>query len=450
MHFLLERLKKLTPSAMLVCGFAALILFGAVLLMLPVSSASGENTPFLTSLFTSTSAVCVTGLVVVDTGSYWSSFGQIVILCLIQIGGLGFMSLTTIFLVWAGRKITLRSRIILSSSLNADSVSGMVRFVKYIILFTLSVEIIGAALLSFAFVPAYGFKTGVLRAIFHAVSAFCNAGFDNLGAGTSLMPFATNILVNLVICALIVIGGLGFAVMMDILSKRKFAYYETHTKLVLCVTGILISLGTLLFFIIEYNNPGTMQGVPLFGKVLESLFLSVTTRTAGFNTVDMGMLNGASKFLAILLMFIGGSPGSTAGGVKTTTFSMLFFVMLSTLRGRDDACVFGRTIKSSTIKKAITVILLGFIWIVLCVLILSASDRGIDLADLIFETVSAFGTVGLSTGITSSVSAVGRVVLIATMFVGRVGLTTAVYAIIQKGKEQVQSYRFPDGNISIG
>lgn len=450
MPTLIKKLKKFDPPLILAVGFASLALLGALLLMFPISSAGGVYTPFLTCLFTATSAVCVTGLTVVETGTYWSAFGKFIIIALIQIGGLGFMSLATVFLVLAGRKISLRNHMILGSSLNTEGISGLVHFVKYVVVFTVGVELVGAVLLSFAFVPVYGFRLGVVYSLFHSISAFCNAGFDVLGTGTSLAPFATNVWINLIICALIIIGGLGFAVVMDIFSKKRFSYFEVHTKLVLCISGVLLSVGTLLFFFWEYNNPGTMASVPLFGKFLESFFLSVTTRTAGFANLNMSALTGASKFLAILFMFIGGSPGSTAGGVKTTTFSMLFFVMFSTLKGCDEATVFSRTIKESTIRKSITVILLAFLWCVACVFVLSTTEPVIEISDLIFETVSAVGTVGLSTGITSLLSPVGRILMILSMFVGRVGITTVVYALFRKGTAQIQTYKFPDADISIG
>ena len=446
------QLKRMTHPQILVIGFAALIITGALLLMLPIATTDGQGASFLTALFTSTSAVCVTGLVVVDTGTYWATFGQVVILLLIQIGGLGFMAMATMLFLITGKKISMKSRMLLKTSFSADSLEGIIRYVKYVIFFTLTVEAIGAVLLCGVFIPAYGVERGIFMSVFHAVSAFCNAGFDIMGGGgVGFMPFVTNVLLNLVIVCLIVIGGIGFAVAMDVISKRKFSQYEFNTKIVLIATGFLILFGTVSVFISEYNNPNTIGDLPFFGKVLASVFTSVTPRTAGFNTVSIGSLHSFTKMIIMLLMFIGGSPGSTAGGVKTTSFSVFILAMFRTIQGYDEIRVYQRRINSSVIKKAMAITMLGIIWILTATTVLYVCERQISLGNLMFEVVSAFGTVGLSTGITSSLSSVSKVVLILTMFFGRVGIMTVAYAInrFNEMRNTMGSYKYPDGNLLL-
>ncbi|MFA0814344.1 MAG: TrkH family potassium uptake protein [Anaerofustis sp.] len=445
------QMKRMTHPQILVIGFAALIITGALLLMLPIATTDGQGASFLTGLFTSTSAVCVTGLVVVDTGTYWTTFGQIIILLLIQIGGLGFMAMATLLFLITGKKITVKNRMLLKTSFSADSLEGIIRYVKYVMLFTLTVEMIGAVLLCGVFIPAYGVKHGIFMSVFHAVSAFCNAGFDIVGGGVGFMPFVTNVLLNLVICSLIVIGGIGFAVAMDVISKKRFCQFEFNTKIVLIATGFLILFGTVTVFISEYNNPETMGDLPFFGKVLASLFTSITPRTAGFNTVDVGSLHSFTKMVIMLLMFIGGSPGSTAGGVKTTSFSVFILAMVRTIQGYDEIRVYQRRINSSVIKKAMAITMLGIIWVLTATTVLYICEQQIPLGNLMFEVISAFGTVGLSTGITASLSAVSKVTLILTMFFGRVGLITVAYAInrFNELRNTMGSYKYPDGNLLL-
>ncbi len=328
--------KQLNPAQILVLGFAFIIVLGALILTTPFVTNSGESIGFLKALFTATSAVCVTGLVVVDTGTFWNMGGQIVILILIQIGGLGIMTMATSVALIIGRKISLRSRLIMQEALNQFTLSGVVKLTKYIILMTLFIEGVGAALLATKFVPIYGLEKGIFYGIFHSISAFCNAGFDIMGGGRSLTQYVDNLSVNIIIMSLIILGGLGFTVIMDVVKVKKFKKFSLHSKIVLIMTAALLSIGFVFFFLVEFNNPETLGELSLKGKLTGAMFQSVTTRTAGFNTIDLSQMHDSSKLLSILLMFIGGSPGSTAGGMKTTTVALVVLVVLSVIKGRDD------------------------------------------------------------------------------------------------------------------
>lgn len=444
-----RRFKKnhFSPPQILVIGFGLLILIGAVLLSMPFSSASGIRTNFLTAIFTATSAVCVTGLVVVDTANHWSPLGQGIILFLIQIGGLGFMTMTTLIFLLAGKRITIKERLIIRDSLSSNTLEGIVRFVKYILLFTLIMESLGALLLLTVFIPEYGWLKGGAMAVFHSISAFCNAGFDIVGDFRSLTPYVNNPMVNLVVSTLIVAGGLGFTVVHDLVEKRKWKLLRLHSKVVLTMTGFLIVIGMLLYIFLEWNN--TMKELPFVGVGLSSLFMSVTPRTAGFNTLDIASLTSGAIFLTILLMFIGGSPGSTAGGVKTTTIGVLIFTLISVLKGRKESEVFGRTINMDIVRRALSITMIGIILLIVDVMILSVTETA-NLTELIFEAVSAFGTVGLSMGITPELTSIGRILIMLTMFVGRVGPLTVAFAIseMQSAKES-GIFRYPDGNVIV-
>ena len=310
--------KTLKPAQILVLSFGGMILLGAFLLMLPISSQTNQVTSFIDALFTATSAVCVTGLVVVDTGTYWSVFGKTIILLLIQIGGLGFMTMTTSIAIILGKRIGLRNRMIMQEALNQFSISGVIRLTKYVIMATFSVELIGAFLLSTRFVPLYGLKNGFYYSVFHSVSAFCNAGFDIIGGYRSLTPFARDPIVNIVIMALIVLGGLGFAVIADLSTFKTYRKLSLHTKLVLLMTVSLILFGFVMIFTLEFNNPNSIGEYTLSEKIVASMFHAITPRTAGFNTLDLSQMTVPARFITMILMFIGGSPGSTAGGIKTS------------------------------------------------------------------------------------------------------------------------------------
>ncbi|NHM26092.1 Trk family potassium uptake protein [Desulfofundulus sp. TPOSR] len=436
---------KLSPPQVLVLGFATLILAGALVLMLPVSSRSGQVTDFLTALFTATSAVCVTGLVVVDTGTYWSTFGQAVILALIQIGGLGFMSMATFFFILMGRRIGLKERLIIQESLNQLRVAGVVRLVRAVLLFTVLTEGFFALVLSLRFYFDYGFPRCLWLGIFHAVSAFNNAGFDLMGDFRSLTGYVSDPVVTLSVTTLIILGGLGFSTVMELYNYPRTRRLSVHTRLVLRVTGGLILCGALLFGLLEWGH--ILRDLPLSGKILASYFQSVTPRTAGFNTVDIGHLNAATQFLIITLMFIGASPGSTGGGIKTTTFALLGITLWSLSEGKEDVEIFRRRIPPWQVYKALSVTLWAILLVSTVTLLLCVTEGGNFLAAL-FETVSAFGTVGLSMGLTPDLTPLGRVAIIFTMFAGRLGPLTLAYAFAQRRRKT--AIRYPEEKIMVG
>lgn len=442
-----------SPTEILIAGFALVILVGAVLLTLPIATQSGVSASFVNALFTSTSSVCVTGLVVVDTGTYWSVFGKVVIICLIQVGGLGFMSFATMFFVLAGKKITIKDRLLIQSSINMDSLSGIVKFAKYIFYSAFIIEAIGALLLGLVFVPEFGFLKGIGFSIFHSISSFCNAGFDLMGNYASLTKYVDNFIVNFVICLLIILGGLGFAVTSDLIFVRKFRKMSMHSKFVLVTTGILLIVGFVFFFIFEFNNPKTMGNLPLHGKFLASMFQSVTPRTAGSNTVDIAGLTAPSIFLTMILMFVGASPGSTGGGVKTTTMGIIIMTVGSVLRGKKDVVAFKRTISGSLIRRSISILIIASGLIIIMIFILLCTEPGASFEAVIFEVLSAFGTVGLSMGLTPNLTIEGKLAISLTMFIGRLGPLTIAYAISQSekhSKENIGTFKLPEGNIMIG
>lgn len=438
---------RLSPPQVLVLGFAGVILSGAFLLMLPAASRAGTPTDFLTALFTATSATCVTGLVVVDTATHWSTFGQVVILALIQVGGLGFMSMATFFFILMGKRIGLKERLIIQESLNQLRVSGVVRLVRAILLFTFSLEAFFALILAARFYADFGFPRCLWMGVFHAVSAFNNAGFDLMGNFRSLTGYVSDPVVNLSVTTLIILGGLGFAVAMELLGYFQFPRrrLSLHARLVLRVTFLLIAGGALVFGVLEWHN--TLRDLPLQGKMLASYFQAVTPRTAGFNTVDIGQLKPATQFFLIVLMFIGASPGSTGGGIKTATFALLVLTVWSIARGKEDVELFRRRIPHYQVYKALAVVLLSIGTVTLVALLLSITEGGSFLA-ILFETVSAFGTVGLSTGITPQLSPAGKLLIILTMFGGRLGPLTLVYALAQRRRKT--TIRYPEEKIIVG
>ncbi len=440
---------RLEPPQVLVLGFAAIILVGALLLSLPAATASGQSAGFLDALFTATSAVAVTGLVVVDTGTYWSVFGKTVILLLIQTGGLGFMTVATMVFLVLGRKINLRERLIIQEQLNQFTLQGLVRLTKYIILGTLLIESAGAALLSIRFVPQHGFMKGLYFSIFHAVSAFCNAGFDITGGYRSFTPYVDDALVSGVILVLLVLGGLGFTVVAEILQTKKFRKLSLHTKMVLTITGVLLLFGTLYIFVFEYSNAATLAGLSLKGKLLASLFHSATPRTAGFNTLPTGQLRNPTKVLNIVFMFIGGSPGSTAGGIKTTTAGLLVWTVISVVKGREDTEVFRRRVSKEMVYRALSVTIISMTLVMVTTTILTVSEP-VPFMDAFFESTSAFGTVGLSTGITPDLSATGKIAVIITMFTGRLGPLTIAFALAQRQRNNRGRLRYPEEKILVG
>lgn len=446
MQFTLKNKIKLNGVQILALGFIALIIIGAVILSLPISSRNGEPTNFLDAIFTSTSAVCVTGLITLDTSTHWSTFGQTIIMTLIEIGGLGFMSFAVLISLILGKKITLRERLVMQEAMNTFSIQGLVRMVKYVLIFTVSVQFFGALLISTQFVPEYGIGKGVFYSIFHSISAFCNAGFDLFG--TSLVGYSSNSVVILVLSSLIIIGGLGFTVLLEIYEFKGIKKLSLHAKLVIITTLILIFGGTILMLLFEYNNPQSIGDMNIKDKLLNSFFASVTPRTAGFNSISTSGMTLASKFLTIILMLIGGSPGSTAGGLKTVTCGILVLTVISVIKGREDTEVFGRRFTKEIIYKAFTIVFIGLSLVIGVTMILSYTEVGVSFIDLLYETSSALGTVGLTLGLTPNLSSIGKILIMIMMYLGRVGPLTVMLALTRKRKKS--GYKYPEGKILIG
>ncbi|HBG1095217.1 TPA: Trk family potassium uptake protein [Clostridioides difficile] len=442
------------PTQIMVSGFAAIIVIGALLLTLPIASQRGESIGLLNALFTATSAVCVTGLVMVDTATYWSLFGQIVIITLIQIGGLGFMTVATMFSLMARKKIQLRERLLIQESLNQADLSGLVRLTRFVLIITITIEGIGALVLSTVFIPQFGLSKGIWYSVFHAISAFCNAGFDLMGSVsgpfTSLNSYVNNFTVSMTVCALIVLGGLGFPVVLDIVRKRRFSKLNVHSKVVLFSTATLIFVGALFIFLIEFNQKATMADLPLKGKVLSAIFQSVTARTAGFNTLDLATLRESSVFVMIILMFIGASPASTGGGIKTTTLAVLIITVRSFLSGKSDIEAFERRLAPSTIKKSLGIFVISISAVIFGTLIISITQPNFTLVQSAFEVTSALATVGSSLAGTPNLNALGKIIIIIFMFMGRVGSLTLFMAILSGGRRKSQPIRYAEGKIMVG
>lgn len=440
---------RLTTTQFIALGFLLVILSGTVLLMLPFSTGSGKATGFLTALFTATSATCVTGLVVVDTYVHWSLFGRIVILVLIQIGGLGFMTLGVFVAIFLKRNIGLKERGILQESMNTFQIGGIVKLVKKITIGTFAVEGIGAVLLSIRFIPQMGWLEGVWNGIFHSISAFCNAGFDLMGKQeeySSLMAYSNDIIVNVTIMVLIIIGGIGFLVWDD-LHKKKFHFkeYLLHTKIVLTVTFLLIFGGAVMIYLFERKH--LMADMSTQETILTSLFASVTARTAGFNTIDVAGLSVSSKLVTILLMFIGGSPGSTAGGIKTTTFAVMLIFVWANLRNSHGSNVYGRRLEEGEIRKASIVLTINLMLAVGAAIAICGLQT-LPLEDVLLEVFSAIGTVGMSTGVTRELSTISKVIIILLMYCGRIGSMT--FALSFTERKKVAPVQLPAEKIIIG
>ena len=435
---------ELNPAQTIVAGFAAIILSGAILLSLPVAASDGTPTPFLTALFTATSATCVTGLVVVDTATHYSLFGQLVIMVLIQLGGLGYMTAATMMAMIVGRRIGLRERLILQEAYNLYTVGGVVRFTRDIALLTVAIEATGTLLLTLRWLPDFGPVRALYLGIFHSISAFNNAGFDLMGNFRSLTAYVGDPVVTLVVAGLIIVGGLGFTVLIDLKTPRRLSL---HARVVLTTTAALIGLGTTLILLLEFTNRATLGPLSAGQRMLAAFFQSVTPRTAGFNTVNIGALRDPTLMLLIALMFIGASPGGTGGGIKTTTFVAPMAVIISMLRGRPDPELFRRRLPPVVIYKAVTIALLAVAFVVTMATLLSLVER-VEFIAALFEVVSAFGTVGLSTGITPHLSAAGRVLIMATIFTGRVGLLTVAFALTRR--QQPADVRYPEERLYVG
>ena len=445
MNWNLKKYIKLRGVQILALGFVVIILIGTILLTLPISTASGESTSFLDALFTATSAVCVTGLIVVDTGSYWNMFGQTIIMILIEIGGLGFMSFTTLIAIILGKKITLRERLILQDAMNTFNIQGLVKMVKYVLVFTVSVQFFGALLLSTQFIPEFGFGKGAFYSLFHSISAFCNAGFDLFG--NSLFFYQTNIIVILTISILIIIGGLGFTVLVDIYNYNNSTRLYTHTKFVLSITTILLVVGTCFILFMEYDNPNTLGNMKFGYKLLNSFFASVSSRTAGFYSISLPNLTTGSIFLYFILMFIGGSSIGTAGGIKTTTVATLFLSTRAIVKGKTHLVVFRKNIPHQTVTKALAVTMVSISFLLLASVGLYQAEGG-SMVDVVYETTSALATVGLTRDYTSKLHLLGKLIIIVCMYLGRIGPISMVIFFNKERKKDLVS--FPHEDINVG
>lgn len=446
---------KLSTTQTVMLSFFLAILTGSLLLSLPISSANGEAIPYIDALFTATTSVCVTGLVTLPTVSTWSVFGQIIILFLIQIGGLGIITIMFGFMIGFHRKIGLGDRMLIQDAFNLNTLSGLVKFVKKVILGTFVIEGIGALLYMTVFVPEFGVK-GIWISIFNAISAFCNAGIDIISED-SLCAYVVNPVINLTTCLLIILSGIGYVVWWDFIQALKkfkqqkwkcFSNLTLHSKIAISATGILILTGTFLFFIFEYNNPLTIAEYSLIDKIQAAFFQSVTTRTAGFATIPQQNLTNASAIISLLLMFIGGSPVGTAGGVKTVTIIVLVVSALATIRGKEDVVLFHRTIPKQAISKAVAVTSISFM-VMFTSTVLLAAVTDANALDIVYETMSATATVGLTRNLTPTLNLWGKIIIIVTMYLGRVGPISLLLAFNTQ-KEKKNIIKNPTEEISIG
>lgn len=444
--------KGISPIRFLPLGYLCVILLGTLLLSLPIA-VYGSRLTFFEALFTSTSASCVTGLVVVDTGTKFTFFGQFVLLLLIQLGGLGFMVVATAFFMALKRKrISLKERMTLAESMGEDRLQGVVNLAKMALKLSLTIEAVGAVLYSIRFIPDFGFAKGVWYSIFHSVSAFCNAGFDLIGNYSSFTSYVSSPIVNITTMMLIILGGLGFAVLMDLLEKpkRKHIHFRLHTKVVLRASFILLFTGALIFFALEYNNADTIGEMSIPQKIMASLFQSTTCRTAGFNTIDQNGLTDASKLISVILMFIGGAPAGTAGGIKVTTIAVILISVRSFIQGFEDDESFGRRLSRNAVRRAICIFIIGFLVLILSVLAISVAESPIKHTFLnkLYEVASALGTVGLTVGVTAEASFVTQIILCILMYTGRVGILTLALAF--GGKEVSSKIRYPEEDMMVG
>jgi len=439
-----EHKVSLSSFQIIIIGFVGIILIGTIILMLPFSTQSGAGTSFLDALFTATSAVCVTGLVIQDTATYWSYFGQFVILCLIQIGGMGVITVASSLALLSGRKLSFSQRNIMQEALSAPQVGGIVKLTGFVIKGTLLFEILGAAIMLPVFYKDFGFK-GIWMSIFHSISAFCNAGFDLLGINakySSLISYMGNPVINITIMLLIIIGGIGFLTWSDVVThKHKISEYRMQSKVILSTTGVLIVVPAVYFFAVEFVN------LPLIERIYASFFQAITPRTAGFNTIDLGIISEAGIGIIILLMLIGGSPGSTAGGMKTTTITVLFANAKAVFRRKDETDLFGRRIPSDTIRTASTILIL-YITLFFCGGVLLSLLENLPMMICLFETASAIGTVGLTLGITPQLGLLSRLILIFLMFFGRVGGLTLIFAALSGSGKHFS--KLPQEKITVG
>ena len=438
--------KKLSSSQIIILGFAIVILFGSLLLMLPIATQDGKGAIFTEALFTATSAVCVTGLIVQDTATYWTGFGQAVILGLIQIGGMGVVTVAVAIFTVSGKKISLKQRSTMQEAISAHKVGGIVNLTGFIVKMTMVFELAGAALMAPSFCQEFGIGKGIWYAVFHSISAFCNAGFDLMGSRTpysSLTYFVDNPAINLVVMALIIIGGIGFMTWEDIKTHRhRMRKYRMQSKVILSVTGLLILIPALYFFFFEFSQE------PLGRRILISAFQSVTPRTAGFNTADLTVLSEAGLAIMILLMLVGGSPGSTAGGMKTTTLAVVLSTTVSVFRHKEHAHFFGRRIDHETVRNAMAILMMYLTLFLSGGLVISQIE-GLPLLSCLFETASAVATVGLTLGLTPNLGLISRSILILLMYIGRVGGLTLIFAALSDSRKG-NTARLPQEKMTVG
>ncbi len=442
---------QLAPTQIIALTFAVIILAGALLLTLPVSSRSGESSGFLTALFTATSATCVTGLVLVDTWTQWSGFGQGVILAMIEIGGLGFMSAAAIVVFMLHRRVGLKQRLLMAQAISAPDMAGVVRLQKWVLFGSLGIQAVGAIVLFLRFLPEYGAQKAAIWGVFHSISAFCNAGFDIFGClepGKSVIIFNDDPVVLCTLAGLVILSSLGFFVWEDVATKRSWKKLSVYTKLVLLTSLALILGGAVLILLLEWSNPETIGNMPLWQKVLNSFFQSVTLRTAGFSGVDQAALTDAGKIVSMVLMFIGGSSGSTAGGVKTVTMVVLLLFVWNRMRGKETVCVFKRTIPRDKVMDAMSIVTIVVVLALAGGCFICATS-GFSFSDAMYETVSALATVGLSAGGSGNLGVAGKLLIIMYMYFGRVGVLTLSLGFLMGDKAE-ERFRYAETNLLIG
>lgn len=456
---LLDRLKNISASRIILLGFLSVIFIGSILLSLPIATKSGEATPYVDALFTATTSVCVTGLVTVNTLAHWSFFGHIVILLLIQFGGLGFVAVMTAMILALGKKVSLKERILIQEAYSFNKLSGMVNFIKKVLIGTLTVEAIGAIFYMFQFIPELGVARGIWVSIFNAISAFCNAGIDIIGE-YSLVPYVHNPLINIVTMVLIVSGGIGFTVWWDLIRvgklvkekkiplKKMLSRLTLHSKIVLTTTISLIIGGAIFIFVLEYNNTGTIGTFSFLDKIQASFFQSVTLRTAGFATLPQENLRDDTSLICIILMFIGGSPVGTAGGIKTVTIAVLFATVMSVVRGSKSVVIYNRRVSGEIVKKSLAIICITLFLLLSATIILNITEARADFMTCFYEVASALGTVGLSKNLTPYLTTIGKIIIICTMYMGRVGPITMAVGFHVKNKKTL--VEFPEEDLLVG
>ncbi|GFN31270.1 TrkH family potassium uptake protein [Paenibacillus xylaniclasticus] len=445
-----EKRRKLfnwSPPRILVTGFALIILLGGLLLSLPIANADGQYLRYLDAVFTAASGTCVTGLAVVDIGTQFTTFGQIVLLTLIQIGGLGFMTMATLISLVLRKRISLKERLILQEAMNQSSMEGIVRLIRKVFIYSIAIEASGAVLFTSRFAFDMPLGKAIYFGIWHAIALFNNAGFDLFGQYRSLSMYVGDPFVNLTAMSLIILGGLGFIVLSDLLEFRKPRRLSLHSKVVLSTTGVLLAVGAAVVYLFEFSNSRTLGTLDWDSKIWASIFQSVTPRTAGAHTIDIGSMQHSTIFFMVILMFVGASPGSTGGGIKTTTFATLVGAVMAMIRGKQDIVLFKHRLARERISKALTITLISLLLVITVTMLLSATEDR-EFLRLLFEATSAFGNVGLSTGITPTLSDFGKIVISFTMFAGRLGPLTLAYALGPPADKEL--YRHPEGKIIIG